>query len=350
MLCAPAAFGADRAAKGKPEKKGDSADKPAAESMDGGMMDGKSKPAGKTDKPGEPETHVYRFKAEKKGSLGDAPAMMLVLEDMLTNKTETVYAANADPAKYGPVPAVADGMKDISAGDLVEVRTERQRGRAVATSLKKAALVKGEDRPKGFVYLGWDRKKDKDGKTVMALKLRKFGRELVVMVPLTFKKETGDWLPPGDVEYILNNRVQPGEAIEADIKPGNPPVLDKLWEYYPPEKGKFLGLTEMEYQGYTALAIEMISGDGTKLRVRMPGKEQYKNGVKVLMPEAQQLAMVRSIKPDSEIEVYIQSRNNYVLREITVVAPPGGEKSGKSSGEKPSKSDKSPGEKAASAK
>jgi hypothetical protein len=250
VLCASTtAIAAEPAAKVKAglEAKRDAAGKPS-ESMDSmDSMDGKSKSSAKSDK-SEPETRVFRFKGEKKGSLGEAQATILSLEDMLTGKSENIPVANTDPKTFGPVAAVADAMKEISAGDLVEVRTERQKGKAVAVSLAKAKLAKGEDRPKGYVYVGWDRKKDKDGKTVMGLKLKKFGREVVVMVPLKLDTNTGNWNPPGMVDYVLN-RVQPGEAVEADIKPGNPPTLEKLWEYYRPERGKFLGLTEIDYQG-----------------------------------------------------------------------------------------------------
>jgi hypothetical protein len=91
----------------------------------------------------------------------------------------------------------------------------------------------------------------------------------------------------------------------------------------------------------------MMGEDGTKQRIRVPGTQTYKNGKKVMMPEATQLAMIRQIKPESEVEIYTNTRNDYVLREINVVAGPGKEKSGKSASEK---SSKSAGEKSASAK
>ena len=102
----------------------------------GDAMDakGKSAPAAKPAK-STAETRVFRFKSEKKAAFGEGSAMALVLEDALTGKTETVYVPNTDPAKYSPVAAVADPMKEIKPGDLVEVShgpTERQDGRHVA--------------------------------------------------------------------------------------------------------------------------------------------------------------------------------------------------------------------------
>ena len=226
---------------------------PGGDAMD---AKGKSGPAAKPAK-SSAETRVFRFKGEKKASFGEAPALALVLEDALTGKSETIYVPNADPAKYGPVAEVADAMKEIKPGDLVEVRTDRQKGKTIATSLAKAEFVAGEDRPKGYVFVGWDRKKNAKGETEMALRLKKFGKEAIVMVPLTLDRDTGDWNPSRDVDYVLG-RVQPGEAVEADIKPGKPPVLDKIYEYYRPERGKFIGLGEMDFNGYTALAVEMM--------------------------------------------------------------------------------------------
>ena len=313
---------------------------PGGDAMD---AKGKSGPAAKPAK-SSAETRVFRFKGEKKASFGEAPALALVLEDALTGKSETIYVPNTDPAKYGPVAEVADAMKEIKPGDLVEVRTDRQKGKTIATSLAKAEFVAGEDRPKGYVFVGWDRKKNAKGETEMALRLKKFGKEAIVMVPLTLERDTGDWNPSRDVEYVLG-RVQPGEAVEADIKPGKPPVLDKIYEYYRPERGKFIGLGEMDFNGYTALAVEMVGNDGTKLRIRLPGTEQYKNGKRIMMPDPAQVAMIRRIKPDSEIEVFTRTRNDYVLREISVVSPPE-KKSDKSESAKSEKA----AEKSASAK
>ena len=66
----------------------------------------------------------------------------------------------------------------------------------------------------------------------------------------------------------------------------------------------------------------MTGSDGTKLRIRLPGTEQYKNGKRIMMPDPAQMAMIRRIKPDSEIEVYTRTRNDYVLREINLISPP----------------------------
>lgn len=339
LLCAPA-WGQATGLRDKLERQ-----------MGGGSGSGDAMEAGPGGRPAKSyaDSRVYRFKSERKAAFGEGQAMALVMEDMLTGKSDTIYVPNTDPAKFTPIPAVADPMKEIKPGDLVQVSTDRQKGRTVATSLAKADIVKGEDRPKGYVFVGWDRKKNDQGKTEMALRLKKFGREVVVMVPLTLNADTGDWNPSGQVEYVLG-RVQPGEAIEADIKPGKPPTLDAIYEYYPPERGKFLGLGEMDYNGYTALSIEMTGSDGTKLRIRVPGKEQYKNGQRIMMPEPDVMATLRRIKVDSEIEVFTRTRNDYVLREINVISPPQkADKPEKSESAKSGKPDKA-GEKSASAK
>src|SRR5688500_1001930 len=62
-------------------------------------------------------TRIYRFKAERKAAFGEWPAMALVMEDMLTGKSETVYVPNAEPTKFTPIAAVADAMKEIKPGD-----------------------------------------------------------------------------------------------------------------------------------------------------------------------------------------------------------------------------------------
>ncbi len=304
------------------DKKTSSSKQPAQDEMakpDDAMSD-KDKPASKDEKAAPAK--FYRFKGEKKGGGGDGQVMTLLVEDVFNGKSETFNVPNNEPAtgKYDPLTPVADAVKGFAPNDIIEVRTERQRGRTVAVEVSKADVTPGEDRPNGYVFLGWDRQKTGDGDKVMGLKLRKFGREIVAMVPLTKNSATGDWNPSGQVDYVLG-RVQPGEAIEATFKPGKPPVLQEIFEYYPPERGKFIEFTQAQNGGVVTAAFKMTSGNET-LTISLPGVERQKGATKFLMPDAKQLQLIKRLKPDTEIEVYLRGRNDYILREIKVLAPP----------------------------
>jgi hypothetical protein len=267
---------------------------------------------------------LYRFKGEKKGGLGDGQAMVLMLEDIFTGKSESLFVPNNDPAsaKVDPLTSVAAAVKELTPGTLVDVRTERQKGRPMVVSLAKANLVPGEERPNMYVLVAWDKKKQADGKPIMAVKLKKFGREITLPVPLTKNAQTNDWAAPWGVEHALG-KVQPGEVLEAKIKPGNPPVLQDLYLYRPPERGKFLEFTQVENgNDVTAAAFKLLQADGITVTVTLPGVEQMKGTTKVLMPDPKQLRAVQQIKPGSEIEMTLQPGDQYILREIKVLSPP----------------------------
>jgi hypothetical protein len=257
---------------------------------------------------------LYRFKAAKKGSLGSGPATVLVVEDMITLKPENLYVVGDDSS-------IKEAMSELEAGTPIEVKIERQKGKPVIKSLEKAKLVRGEERPDGFVFVGWDRKKAADGKMTMGIKLRKFGREVMAQIPLTQNRSTGDWNPSGRVDYVLG-RVKEGDAVMAEITPGRPPILKDISEYYPPERGKFIALAEKEDNDVVSAAIKMTAGDGTELTIALPGVEQVRGKKRVRMPDAKLLEIVRRLKPDTEIEVQLRGQNDYTLHDINVVATP----------------------------
>lgn len=276
-----------------------------------------SKPAEKS----KSTSKLYRFKSQKTVGSGDGASMVLSVEDLITGKSDNVYVASANPEKYEPLPAVVDAIKNMPAGTPIEIATERQKGKPVAVAINKSPLAPGEDRPNVYVLVAWDKKKQADGKPLMAVKLKKFGREFTAMIPLVHNKETDDWAAPWGVEHTLS-KVQPGEVLEATLTKSNPPMVKDMVLYRPPEQGKFVEFTEKEMDsGATAAAFKMLARDGITVTVTLPGPEKVVGGKKVLVPDAKQLHAVKSIKPDSEIEITLQPGDQYILREIKILKP-----------------------------
>ena len=271
-----------------------------------------SKPADKT----KPATKLYRYKGQKvAGAGGSAQSTVLLLEDLISGRSDNLHVA---PEK----PAVIDVVKDLAPGTPIEVLTERHKGRPVVVGINTSPLAPGEDRPNVYVLVDWDRKKQSDGKPIMAVKLRKFGREFIAVIPLTHNRQTDDWQPPGSVENTLG-RVERGNVVEAVLKPGNPPVVRDLLIYRPPEQGKFIEFTQKELDGgTTAAAFTMLARDGVTVTVTLPGVPKVVNGTKVLAPDPNQLRKVQSIKPDSEIEITLMPGDRYILRDIKVLGKP----------------------------
>jgi hypothetical protein len=273
----------------------------------------------------------YRYKGQKTTGKDDARTLMVMVEDLVSGKSDSLAVQNTDPAsgKFDPVKSVVDFLKDLPVDSAIELKTERVKGRPVVTEVMKASLAPGEEREHMYVLVDWDKKRvGQGGKPMMAVKLKKFGKEFVAMIPLVKSAGGDDWAAPWGVEHALG-KVQPGEVLEVHFS-GNSktPLVKDMMLYRPPERGKFLEFTQKEMDnGATAAAFKLLQADGITVTVTLPGVEKMQGTTKVLMPDPKQLKAVQSIKPDSEIEMTLQPGDQYILRDIKVIStPPSAEK------------------------
>jgi hypothetical protein len=268
----------------------------------------------------------YLYKGQKTTGKDDARTLVVLVEDLATGKSDSFNVQNTDPAsgKFDPVKGVVDFLKDLPVDTPIELRTERVKGRPVVTAVEKASLAPGEEREHMFVLVDWDKKRvGQGGKPMMAVKLKKFGREFVAFVPLVKSKTADDWAAPWGVEHALG-KVRPGETLEVHFQPGSKtPLVKDMMLYRPPERGKFLEFTQKEMEsGVTAAAFKMLAQDGITVTVTLPGVEKMQGTTKVLVPDPKQLRAVQNVKPESEIEITLQPGDRYILRDIKVLSPP----------------------------
>src|SRR5688572_10282812 len=148
----------------------------------------------------KPAPKLYRFKSHKQTGAGDAQVTVVSVEDMLSGRSETLYASSAE---------VTSAVTALAAGAPIEVETKREKGRQTIVSLAPAQLAPGEELNNHYVLVEWDKQKQADGTPIMGVKLRKFGREITAMIPLVKNKETDDWAANWNVEHVLG-KVQPG--------------------------------------------------------------------------------------------------------------------------------------------
>lgn len=284
------------------------------------------KPANE-DKPKGPQK-FYLYKGQKTTGKDDARTLVVLVKDLASGKSESFNVQNTDPAsgKFDPVKGVVDFLKDLPTDTPIELRTERVKDRPVVTAIEKASLAPGEEREHMFVLVDWDKKRvGQGGKPMMAVKLKKFGREFVAFIPLVKSKEGDDWAAPWGVEHALG-KVRPGEVLEVHFSPGNSkaPLVKDMMLYRPPERGKFLEFTQKEMDsGATAAAFKMLAEDGITVTVTLPGVEKMQGDTKVLVPDPKQLRAVQNVKPDSQIEITLQPGDQYILRDIKVLSGPG---------------------------
>jgi hypothetical protein len=262
-----------------------------------------------SDEKPKPAPKLYRYKSQKKVGAGDAQATVVMVEDMISGRSETLYATSAH---------VLTALNEFAAGAPIEVQTERQKGKPTIVSIAKANLAPGEELTNHYVLVAWDKQKRADGTPIMGVKLKKFGKEITLQVPLVKNKETDDWAAPWGVEHALG-KVQPGGVVEAKIKPGKVPQLMDLMPYRPPDRGKFVEMTEREVNDAQCIAFKLAQSDGITLTISLPGKPGMNGTQKVTVPDPRLLAMVKKLKPDTEIEVLLTSDDNYILRDLRVL-------------------------------
>ena len=273
-----------------------------------------AKPAAKSEKD-KPAAKLYRYKGQRVTGKGPSQLTTLLLEDPVSGKSSTAALPKDDPA-------VTEAAKAFEAGAFVEVQTKRAEGRTVVASIAKADLLPGEERAGMYVLVDWDKQKQQDGKPMMGVKLRKFGREFLALVPLTRNKETDDWAAPWGVEHALD-KVERGQVLEVVLLPGNPPLVKDMMLYRPPEQGTFVEFAQVENeQGQQVAAFKMLQGDGVTVTVTLPGVERRQGTTKYLQPDPRMLQAVRQIKPDSIVEITLQPGDRYILRDIRVVKAP----------------------------
>lgn len=283
---------------------------------------------GKTARNGkEPQAKIYFLKSQKKAKLNGAEVLSLVLQDVFTGKSETMFVPNSDPKgrEYDPLPDVAAVVEALEDGAPVEVKAVKEKGKWMVSSLAKADVQPGEELPTGYVYVATEEKEDRGGNKTVLVTLRKFGREIKVKVPMWKNDEYKDanWEPDPKIDYELR-RLQAGEVVEAQIKKGRPPEIVELYRFYPPERGKFVKVKDTTFNGAAAAAFEMLAEDGTTVTITLPGVEQPRGDTKVLMPNRKMLNAVKKIKPDTEIIVlYREDGQTMFLRDIKFPKPTG---------------------------
>jgi hypothetical protein len=311
----------------------------AAPAKDDGRPTGKGKSStGKFDISAEPvaaKPRTYKFKATKKGSLGGAQVMTLVLDDPFGGRGETLPVQNnsADAREYDPLTSVAEAVRDLKPGTLIDVTTEKQKGKNVVTAISKTELKPGEELANSYVFVESKEEpaNNNAGGGAVTVTLSKYGREVTVGVPMV--RNGSDYKPDPKIDYVIN-RAQSGTVVEAKFRNENGrTVISEIHEYRKPERGTFGGLKETEFGEVKAAGFVIKADDGTDITFTLPGRESSKNGQKYMIPDPQALALVQRIKPDTQVEVrYHLAGRAWVMHGIDILTD-------KSKGAKPAGDD-----------
>jgi hypothetical protein len=255
---------------------------------------------------------------------------------------------SADSKEYDPLTNVADAVKDLKPGTLVDVTTEKQKGKNVVTAVSKTEIKPGEELPDSYVFVESkeEEAKNKGGMGAVTVTLSKYGREVTVGVPMV--RSGNDYKPDPKVDYVIN-RAQSGTVVEAKFRKENGrTVISEVHEFRKPERGKFKEMKETEFGEVKAAGFVIKADDGTDITFTLPGRESTKNGQRYMIPDPQALATVQRLKPDTPVEVrYHLAGRAWVMHGIDILTDK--TKGSKSSGDdemmKMDKKDKSESDK-----
>jgi hypothetical protein len=217
---------------------------------------------------------TYKFKATKKGALGGAQVMTLLVEDPFGGRSETLFVQNnsADAKEYDPVSSVADAVKDMKPGTLIDVTTEKQKGRNVVTAVSKTEIKPGEDLADAYVFVEsrQEEPRNKGGVGAVTVTLSKYGREVTVGVPMV--RDGNDYKPDPKIDYVIN-RAQAGTVVEAKFKKENGRmVVSEVHEYRKPERGTFKEMKQTDFGDVKAAGFVIKSYEGTDITFTLAGR------------------------------------------------------------------------------
>ena len=249
-----------------------------------------------------------------------------MLEDVFTGKSATFFVPNNDPTskEVDPLSDVATVLDGLEPGAILDVETEKQKGRGVVKSLAKAEHKPGEELPNGFVFVETREDRDKSGKASLVVTLSKFGREVQVGVPMVRDDDVRDaeWEPDPRIDRVLR-QLQNGDVVEALVKTGRQPTLVELYRYEKPERGKFVGIKDVEFNTWPAAGFEIMDAEGVTITFTVEGTEQSRNGQTIYAPNPQHFQAVKRLKPDTEVEVrYRRDGRTWLMRDIKVLSLP----------------------------
>jgi hypothetical protein len=198
--------------------------------------------------------------------------------------------------EYDPVPQAADTILDLKKGEVIKIELDDSKPRPLVRYAKRYKLKPGEDDPRTYVFEN-SFPKSEGRTTYTAVVLSKYDEMKTVAVQQRRDKE-GAGGADADVLGVVQ-KLKTGEVVEAEIKDagaGRPPVLTHIERYAPPQKGKFLKVTEAEVEGQKAPAVE-LERDGKTVSALVSGRMQGKRWV----PDAKVLAAAKKLKADAEV-------------------------------------------------
>jgi len=238
------------------------------------------------------DAKVFRFVGQRRGSAWSRPVMQVALRPPAGGAQIVAVVPNRDNKgkKYDPVPAIADVVKQLKGGDLVEARTDKFMGKILLRSLRAYEAEEGENEPGTFI-LGKLEEVVVKGQPYTILWLSKWKITQKVLLP-NVRNDEGKLVPDAAMAEKIRSLGEGAVAEVKVVKAGGRLTVREIYGYVPAAEGEFVRfVAESGDDGVQAGVVVKIDGEEKTLpvvRVKRSGK---------MVPAPKVVAAARRLKP-----------------------------------------------------
>jgi hypothetical protein len=223
--------------------------------------------------------------------------LMVSGQTAMGGKQVTLPIPNRDKDKYSPEERMEEATKQLKPGDYALTETKTNEYKVWLSKFEAYKLTAGEDQPNAFVFQDSYPQKNGD-KEVQIVALYKFGNYVDTILPSRRDETSKQMVTDPDMLATIGT-LKKGDIVEAEIRSGNPPVVQSLDRYKPAIEAKMAKMTEADVQeGVKGPAVELDQG-GKSLTVLIPGKMAGQKWV----PDAKLAGQVKGTRPGTAVLV-----------------------------------------------
>jgi len=265
------------------------------------------------DQPKHVSEQIMIFEGEMQGTAGGHRHVILTLVPVMGGAPVRVLVPNKEKSD-DPKPEFMEKVKGLQPNEsIVRVELEKMYGGSQLKTLYPIDLKPGEKNPGAFVFA---ERYDDPASRVPMVALTKYGERLELGIAPA-KDEKGKMAPDPKVTGELD-KLKEGEVVYATLAPGRTPMLTAIYPYKEPQAGKLTKMTEQEFEGQKAPAVEIEAADGSKVTALVPGKVVNKRWV----ADQTVLREVRAIRPKTDIQFATHDEDGKTVLTLISKAPP----------------------------
>jgi hypothetical protein len=226
-------------------------------------------------------------------------------------KQVTLPVRNRDKDKYSPDERVEETVKQLKPGDYALTETRTEEYKTWLTRFEAYKAKEGEEQPNNFIFQDSYPQKQGD-KEVQVVALYKFGNYVDTVLPARRDESSKQMVTDPDMLATVG-KFKKGDIVEAEIRAGNPPVVQSIDPYKPAQEAKMVKMTEADVtEGVKGPAVEVDQG-GKTMTLLIPGKMAGQKW----MPDTKVAGTAKSFKPGAAVMVKTREADGKMyLKEI----------------------------------